>query len=188
MSERFDLAAKYAVEHHSGQKRKLSGTPYVLHPFEAASIASTITGDEDVLIAAILHDVVEDTSATIEEVERLFGKRVAELVMGESENKYEDEPPEDTWIKRKEESLEKLKNSKDIGVKILWLSDKLSNIRAYDRSYEEIGDELWKHFHQKDKEKHGWYYKSILKLLEKELGDTAAYKECKTLYEKIFIG
>ena len=186
MSERFDKAAKYAVECHSEQKRKISGAPYVLHPFEVATIAATMTDDEDVLIAALLHDVVEDTPATIDDVERLFGDKVGALVRGESENKYEDQPPDKTWKRRKEESLAKLASSTDKGLKILWLSDKLANIRSYASAYDKIGDELWQHFNQKDKNLHKWYYKRVLELTASDLGETYAYRECKALYEKIF--
>ena len=80
-----------------------------MHPLEAASIAGMLTKDEDIICAAVLHDVVEDTDRQLEEIRELFGDRVAELVSSETENKRRYLPPEATWRIRKEESLKHLK-------------------------------------------------------------------------------
>ena len=101
----FDDALMFAAERHHGMVRKKNaGVPYLLHPMETAVIVGTMTNDHEVLAAALLHDVVEDTNTTIEEVRERFGDRVAELVSSETENKREDLPPGDTWRIRKEES------------------------------------------------------------------------------------
>ncbi len=112
----------YATVLHQGKVRKFNGIPYILHPMEVAQILSTMTDDAEIITAGILHDVVEDTDGTLEEIEKRFGKRVALLVSSESEPKYPDEDPAATWKRRKEESLLVLKNSTDIGVKMLWLA------------------------------------------------------------------
>ncbi len=78
---------------------------------EAAVIVSTMTSDQNVIAAAILHDVVEDAGIAMEEIEANFGERVRELVEAETENKREDLPPSETWRIRKEESLDVLKNT-----------------------------------------------------------------------------
>ena len=79
MSKRLDSAIKYAIDKHQGQLRKREGTPYILHPLEAAAIANDLTKDENVLIAAVLHDTVEDTEATIEEVREKFGDNAPQI-------------------------------------------------------------------------------------------------------------
>ena len=185
MSKRLDSAIKYAIDKHQGQLRKREGTPYILHPLEAAAIANDLTKDENVLIAAVLHDTVEDTEATIEEVREKFGDRVAELVASETENKRESLPPEETWEIRKKESLEHLKNTEDPAVKILWLADKLSNIRTIYQIYRRDGDDVWNNFHMKDVRKQEWYYRTIVEYLA-DLKDTLAYMEYSQLVNEIF--
>lgn len=178
-------ATLFAVKAHDGMRRKKSGVPYILHPLEAAVIVSTMTDDQKVIAAAILHDVVEDTDITIDEIEEKFGKRVRELVESETENKRSDIPASETWRIRKEESLEVLKNTLDIEVLMVWLGDKLANIRSIYRELQKEGDALWKKFNQKDVNEHAWYYFSIVKLT-KRLSHTSAWLEFKTLVELVF--
>ena len=89
-----------------------------------------MTTDQEVIAAALLHDVVEDTHVTIDEIEEKFGKRVKELVLSETEDKRPNMPSSLSWRIRKEESLEVLKTTTDIGVLMIWLGDKLANIRS----------------------------------------------------------
>ena len=177
----------FALRAHEGQVRKKSGIPYILHPMEAATIASTLTDDREVLAAVMLHDTVEDTDTTLDEIRREFGERVAQLVKGETENEYPELTREESWKLRKEESLQRLRANDDASVKIMWISDKLSNARSLFRIYEERGDEMWKLFHQKDKSVQEWYYRSVADAL-KELSDTPAYREYVVLINLIFGG
>ena len=183
--ETFEEAIKFAADAHSGMFRKGSKTPYILHPLEVAVIAGTMTDDIEIITAALLHDTVEDTPVTLDEIKNKFGGRVAALVESETENKREELPPDKTWQIRKEESLEVLKNTDDVGVKILWLSDKLSNMRSFWRKYLKYGDALWQEFHQKDKDKQFWYYDTIASLLS-DLKEFEAWKEYKSLINKVF--
>lgn len=185
MSKRLDDAIEFATKKHTEQTRKRENTPYILHPLEAAAVAAELTKDEDILIAAVLHDTVEDTDTSIDEVREKFGNRVAELVESETENKREDLPPEETWEIRKKESLEHLKNSTDPAVKILWLADKVSNIRTLYRLYQKEGDDLWNHFNMKDIKKQAWYYRTVAELLS-DLEDTLPYQEYKQIVDYIF--
>lgn len=181
----FNQALEYALKAHEGVARKGSDIPFILHPMETAVIVASITEDQETIAAALLHDTVEDAGCTIEDLRERFGEKVAYLVASESENKRRDQLPEDSWQIRKEESLEELKNSDDIDVKILWLADKLSNIRSFYRLYQKKGDEMWKMFHQSDPEKQGWYYRRILELT-KDLEDTQAHREYTYLVNNIF--
>ena len=150
--------------------------PYITHVTEVASILSTMTDDQEIMAAGALHDVVEDAGVLPEELTEIFGERIAGLVASETENKRSNERPEDTWQIRKEESLAELKASEDTAVKMLWLTDKLSNIRSMERSYETMGEDLWQHFHQHDPKMHKWYYEGVADAVA-ELSDTAAYRE-----------
>ena len=139
-----EQAIIFAVQAHSGACRKGSQEPYILHPLEAAAIAATMTDDPEVLAAAVLHDVVEDTPHTLEEIRQRFGQRVGDLVSAE------------TWRIRKEETIEHLRRERRIEVKIIVMGDKLSNLRAMHRAYLRWGDRLWDRFNQKDAAAHAW--------------------------------
>ena len=178
-------AIAFAVKAHDGMRRKKSEAPYILHPMEAAVIVGTMSDDQNLIAAAALHDVVEDAGITIDEVEKRFGKRVRELVESETEDKRADLPPSDTWRVRKEESLAVLKNTDDIGVLMVWLGDKLANMRSIYRDWKVEGDAMWQRFNQKDVNEQAWYYGSIVKLTER-LSDMSAWLEYKALTEIVF--
>lgn len=181
----FDEAIKFAVDAHSGMTRKSCDSPYILHPLEVAAIAGTITNDLDVLAACVLHDTVEDTETHIEDIRGVFGERVAGLVLSETEDKRPNIPPDISWRIRKEESLEKLKNAVDTGVKIIWLADKLSNMRSFYNMWKKCGHSLWESFNQKEPMQQAWYYRSVDKLLC-ELEEYEAWREYHRLVETVF--
>ena len=164
----------FAAKAHDGMLRKGTGIPYILHPSEAAAIAATLTDDEEILAAALLHDVMEDCGVSEETLAQRFGSRVAQLVRSETQQRCGD--PEKTWLMRKQGAVERIAKG-DRAVKIITLSDKLSNMRAIHRDYDRDGEMLFHKFHQHDKALHAWYYRSIAALLEKELGDTLAWQE-----------
>ena len=178
-------AIAFAVKVHDGMRRKKSDAPYILHPMEAAVIVGTMTDDKDVISAAVLHDVVEDTPITIEEIEENFGSRVRELVGAETEDKRTDQPPESTWRIRKEESLEELKNCGDTAVLMLWLGDKLSNMRSFYRIWKSEGDSMWQSFNQKDPVQQKWYYCTIAELTS-SLKEFTAWQEYNELLKIVF--
>gem|GEM_PF-30162 len=180
-----DKATELATMAHSGMTRKIDGKPYILHPMEVMSIAGTITQDENVLAAAVLHDTVEDTDLTLDKIREACGDRVAELVEEETEDKRNDVSPKDTWKVRKQETLDRLRGSKDRDVKILWLSDKLSNMRSLVNLWNERGADVWKNFHETDPAEQAWYYRSVAALTE-ELKDTKAWAEYSELVNQLF--
>lgn len=180
-----DKALEYAIEKHSGQIRKRNRVPYILHPLEVVTIIGTLTDDKEVMCAGALHDTVEDAGVTISEIEELFGEKIAKLVATETEDKMANLPPEDTWKLRKENSLKVLKNATDINVKILWLADKLSNMRSFYRLYLKEGSALWNGFNNKDESEQCWYYKCILEYIS-PLKGTPAYEEYKRLFSLVF--
>jgi (p)ppGpp synthase/HD superfamily hydrolase len=179
-----EKAILFATERHEGMVRKVSGIPYVVHLLEAVTIAATITDNLEVLASAMLHDVVEDTTTTMKEVEDVFGKPVASLIAVDTEDKMVGIPPSESWKMRKEATIDLLKTaSKD--EKIIVLADKLSNIRAIQRDTLTIGDKVWERFNQKDKAMHEWYYRALAKGLE-ELSEYVAYQEFCCCIEDIF--
>ena len=185
MMELVSEAITFAVRAHDGMRRKKSDAPYILHPMEAAVIVGTMTDDQALIAAAALHDVVEDAGVTLREIEERFGGRVRELVQSETEDKRADLPPESTWRIRKEESLAVLENTEDVGVLMVWLGDKLANMRAIYRDFKVEGEAMWQRFNQKDAGEQAWYYRSIVHLTRR-LSDTSAWIEYKALTELVF--
>ena len=177
MMNMLEEAIIYATIMYQGKVRKFKKVPYILHPMEVAQILSTMSDDQELIAAGMLHDVVEDTDGTMEEIRKRFGERVAFLVACESENDYPGEDRRDTWKRRKEESLKVLRNSDDIGVQMLWLADKLANIRSLAQIYGENGEKLWGMLNQSDPAEHCWYYRSVAESLELSLNRTGAFKE-----------
>ena len=179
-------AIKFATDAHSGKIRKLANTPYILHPLEVAAIISTMTCDLETMAAGVLHDTIEDCGVDPKEIKDRFGARVSALVQSETEDRTSITKTEaESWQERKEESLLMLSLTKDRDVKILWLADKLSNMRSFYREYLKKGDDIWLALHQKDKKKQAWYYDTIIENLT-ELKDTAAYIEFCELVCKVF--
>ena len=188
---KIERAILYATETHKGAHRKGKDgkkapfRPYILHPVEAMTIVAGLTDDEDVIAAAVLHDVVEDAKVPTEEIERIFGRRVRELVEKESEDKMPDLPPEESWKIRKQATIDHLPGL-DRDAKLIALGDKLSNIREMERDHAILGDEVWQRFNVKDKALHGWYYSSLCNVLAEEFGDVPAIKEYKAIVKSIF--
>lgn len=176
-------AVVFAAQAHDGAMRKGTQIPYIVHPMEAAAIAAGITEDEEVIAAAVLHDVIEDCGVTAGELAARFGTRVAALVECESQTQWAD--PCLSWNLRKREAVQKLAHGCR-ETRIVALADKLSNMRAICRDYERDGEAMFFRFHQQDRRRHAWYYRSCAALLEEELGDTPAWRELELLVERVF--
>ncbi len=183
----FEEAIRFAVEAHQGMTRKRESIPFILHPLEVAAIVGTMTSDEEVLAAAVLHDTVEDTPVTMGEIESRFGPRVAALVASETEDKHPELPRSESWRIRKEESLRALAAAEDPGAKLIWLGDKLSNMRSFHRAWKISGNSLWDSFNQKDPAQQAWYFRSVDALLE-EFRSYEAWQEFHYFVETIFEG
>ena len=182
---RLNEAISLAASAHAGQVRKGTDLPYIVHPLEVMTIVAGLTDDIEVLMGAVLHDTVEDTSVTLEDIREKFGERVAGLVAADSEDKREDRPASETWKIRKMETVEYVKNKATHEEKMIVLGDKLSNLRAIYREYRAIGDRVWEKFVMRDKSEHEWYYRSFVELFL-EFQGTPEYEEYKNLVEKVW--
>lgn len=179
-----DRAIIFAVKAHSGTERRGKGFPYIVHPLEAVEIVATITPDQELLAAAALHDVVEDTDVSVDEIRAEFGDRIASLVAAESDTFEEGVSEEDSWHSRKRAAIERLASASH-DAKIVALGDKLSNMRAIARDWAVKGDSFWNIFHAKDPKDHEWHYRGLAESL-RELQDTFAYKEFESLINQVF--
>jgi len=173
-------AIEFATKVHDGQFRKGTKRPYIVHPVEVGDIVSSMTQDEEIISAAILHDTIEDCDGvTAEVLAEKFSPRVASFVAQDSEDKSR------TWMERKSATIEFIRHAPR-EVQMIGLADKLSNIRDIDRDYPVFGEELWNRFRMKDKNTIGWYYKGIRDALEQPFSGVPAYQEYCRLIEKNF--
>lgn len=184
MSQRYEEALDFATKAHAGVFRKGTDIPYITHPIETARIAAEMTDDDDVIIAALLHDIIEDTVYTAGDIEERFGERVAQLVLEESENKRSNEPAALTWKIRKDEALYKLKNASS-EARLIALADKLSNMRTSAARYRQIGKDMWQNFNMKDESMQEWYYRSFAECTD-EFADTPQWQEYVRLCGEVF--
>ena len=182
-TELLDRAIVFAVHAHAGTERRGKGFPYIVHPMEAVEIVATMTNDQE-LLAAALHDTVEDTDTTVEQIRAAFGNRVAEIVAMESDEPLQESDSPENWRARKQAAIDRLATaSRD--AKMVALGDKLSNMRAIARDYAIQGDKLWNLFHSKDRKDQEWHYRELATSL-RELQDTFAYKEFEQLLNQVF--
>jgi (p)ppGpp synthase/HD superfamily hydrolase len=158
LGPRFLRAFEFAAEKHKGQTRKASTIPYIAHLMGVASIVLEAGGDEDLAIAALLHDVVEDCggASTLKEIRRRFGARVAKVVEGCTDSDVDPKPP---WQERKESYIRHLKKA-DADTRLVSAADKLHNVRSILADYRAIGESVWSRF-SGGREGTLWYYRSL---------------------------
>lgn len=167
ITPRIEKALRVAGQVHYGQTRKDDGkTPSFAHAFAVAHILSRYTQDEDVIIAGILHDTVEDTDYTFDQMENDFGKRVADIVRGVTDDKENGETAE-AWLEKKQKYLERLQNS---SLESVWVSvaDKIHNLVSMIESFKIQKHELFTKFHAPANMKL-WFYEEVLKIAENRI-------------------
>lgn len=158
LGPRFLRAFQFAAEKHASQTRKASTIPYIAHLMGVASLVLEAGGDEDLAIAALLHDVVEDCGGApmLKQVRRRFGARVAKVVDGCTDADTYPKPP---WRERKENYLRHLAAA-DADTRLVSAADKLNNVRSIFSDYREVGELVWARF-QGGREGTLWYYRSL---------------------------
>ena len=180
-----DKAIKFAVDAHANTERRGKGFPYVIHVLEAMEIVASMSNDPELLAAAALHDTVEDTGVTVEEIKSGFGEKVANLVKAESDVIDSSVSETESWRSRKQAAIDRL-SSASLEAKMVALGDKLSNMRAIARDYKKSGDKLWEIFHAPGgKSDHEWHYRGLSKALS-DLEGTDAYVEFISLIDEVF--
>ena len=158
MSVNIQKAIVFATQKHEGQKRKGTDIPYIVHPMEVMQILTDMHCEEAVIIAGILHDTLEDTDTTPEEIREAFGENVLAIVQTESEDKSK------TWKERKQRTVDELTEASTESKQVCF-ADKLSNIRSMYRDKLNVGEKIWERFNA-DKNNIAWYYRSIANALK----------------------
>ena len=155
ISSTYQKAIEFAAEAHEGQKRKKSDIPYISHPYAVAAILQQQKCKEHVIIAGVLHDTVEDTDVTIEDLLREFGQVIADIVAGVTE------PSKDlSWEQRKTNMVNVIKTAPK-EVKFVSCADKLHNLHTVIRTHKKIGDRVWERF-SRGYEGQKWYAESMV--------------------------
>ena len=182
-NEFLNRAILFAVDKHKNQVRKGTMIPYIVHPLETMTILLNMEADIELLAVGVLHDTVEDTDATEEEILTVFGERVASLVLKHSEDKSK------TWQERKTKAIEEVKGSEK-EYQMLILADKVSNMRSCARDLRSFEKEenFWKRFNA-PKDRQEWYYRNMFHALSEMavFAETASvYQEMRDLYIEIY--
>ncbi len=166
---RLDRALIFAARAHDGQQRKGTDIPYITHPVAMAMRLLSMDCMENVVIAALLHDTVEDTAITLDDISQAFGDDVSALVAAASE------PDHHTarWEIRKQHTIDFLRTA-PLPVKLLSCADKLHNLRSIARDYAQIGDKVWERF-ARGREKQAWYYRALAQSLPENIASPEAY-------------
>jgi (p)ppGpp synthase/HD superfamily hydrolase len=159
MTVRLERALRWSAECHQGQTRRSSPTPYFEHVMAVALVLDRAGFDEDVVIAGLLHDVIEDTEATFEDVAARFGADVAETVRHCSEVKLDAQGNKRPWIDRKRDHIAAIAVA-PMAARGVMLADKLHNLVTMELDLLE-GRPVWSEFHA-DREHVLWYYRAAI--------------------------
>ncbi len=156
--EKLYKALSFALHHHGkvNQTRKSSKIPYIIHPVGVMEILMRYTDDVEIIQAGILHDILEDTQGTAQELEDTFGLRVKNLVIGASEPEHETLD----WQSRKEHTIKDVQTNANMDTLYVICADKLHNFKTIIDDYAILGEDLWKKFHR-GKDKQLWYYEQM---------------------------
>lgn len=153
-----EKAINFAAKAHVGQTRKSTDIPYISHPFAVGMILQESKCSDEVIAAGILHDTLEDTSVTVEELSEHFGEEITKLVEAASE------PSKSwPWKERKRHTIHALQNASLEEIQII-VADKLHNLRSIRVDIELQGESVWDRFNRGKRDQH-WYYSSIVKAL-----------------------
>lgn len=158
LMELIEKAIIFAAKAHANQVRKGTDIPYITHPYAVGMLLQKAKCSEEVIAAGILHDTLEDTNTTYEDLVDTFGVRIANLVAAASEN--DKSLP---WEARKQLTIEMLKNASIEEIQVA-VADKLHNLRAIRADYSLFGEKLWERFNRGKREQH-WYYAGFVKAL-----------------------
>lgn len=154
---RLETAISFAMRAHSGQTRKGEDIPYIVHPLAVSLLLAEHGFDEDIVIGGILHDVIEDTDARIDDIAELFGDSVTQLVRSVSHD--------DTlsWMEKKQRYIELVRQGSE-GAKAISTADKIANAESLLQSYASVGPALWGRFNS-GREKKLWFEHAMLTML-----------------------
>ncbi len=183
-------AFEFAYNAHKGTKRKATNVPYIIHPLSVAVNLMKTNASEELVVAGLLHDLIEDEGVKLSEISANFGEKVASLVKGASEPtklRKSTSDPKKTWKKRKQRTIEFIRGA-DKDLKLLSCADKLSNIKDTIEDHNRLGEKLWDKFNA-PKNEQSWYYRSMCNSYQtgpENISDLPIFHEFKSCVKQIF--
>lgn len=181
IGEKLQKAVAFATEQHANQARKGTKIPYIVHPMNVCKALIRFGAGEDLAAAGVLHDVVEDTPATREQVADLFGERVADLV------EHASEPDKDAdWRTRKEHTVAAVNACTDIELLALKCADKYDNLCDIHFDFNDLGEALWDRFNTPNgASDQKWYYGTLANCFSEKLKGTQWQRLAESLQEQV---
>lgn len=178
--DKVEQAIYFATKAHHGQNRKMEKVAMIFHPFTVGMILQRAGCRDEVVIAGILHDVIEDTKYTKEDIKKKFGEEIAELVDGVSES-----DKSLSWEERKQETIDYLKTA-CLDEKLIECADKINNLESIYLDIKKEGEEVWKKF-KRGREQQKWYHTNVYKSLIKNTdGKNPLFVRYQELIKKVF--
>lgn len=176
-----EKAIEFATIKHEGQIRKGTSIPYIMHPISVGFILKDARQSDEVVAAGILHDTLEDTDTTEDELLNVFGNNILQLV------KEASEPDKGLpWELRKQHTIDGL-SEKTVDMLYVIVADKLHNLSTIAQSVEEVGEGVWLRFNRPKKDQ-SWYHHSILKAVKSRRKEVRIIKDYELLVNQLFVG
>lgn len=172
-----EKAIHFMVLANKGQRRKNENIDKSFHSMSVGMMISNITTTEDVIVAALLHDIINDTEYGYEEIEEMFGTLVADMVSDLSEDRSISK-----WLDRKKDFVQRMRNNDDLNVINIMIADKLHNLLSDYELFQKNGDKIWK-FSKGTKEENSWLFRECYYLAKKK----GANEWLMNRYKKVLI-
>jgi len=177
-----DLAIEVAVRAHQNQLRKGTDIPYITHPMAVGIILAKAGCPDEIIVAGILHDTVEDTAVTLDNIREEFGENIVSIVEGCSE-------PDKSlpWEERKAHTLDFLKTA-PLAVRLVTCADKIHNMRTIAAGHEKVGDQVWERFRKGRSDQEGYYRGLVESLCNRQdnQGHESLFQQLKSEVENFF--
>jgi len=178
--DRLSDAIEFATIAHQNHDRKGGDLPYISHPFTVGTLLIGVGASIEVVIAGYLHDTIEDTSVTAEELRHVFGEQITGIVLGCSER-----DKSLSWEERKADTIDYLRRKAPVDVCMVMCADKLHNIRTTINDLRTQGEVVWERFNR-GKDEQAWYYKQIVSILGDKVPEFPLYLLLKAEVERVF--
>jgi (p)ppGpp synthase/HD superfamily hydrolase len=174
-----EKAIIFAAKAHYNQKRKGTDIPYITHPFAVGMLLQKEKCSEAVITAGILHDTLEDTETTFEDLTEVFGVHVANLVQAASKN--DKTLP---WEVRKQQTIDMLEDASLEEIQVI-VADKYHNLKSIQNDLQFHGESIWQRFNRGKRDQH-WYYASIVKALSPRKKEFKVIDELERVVKEVF--
>ncbi len=173
-----EKAIYFATKAHTNQRRLRDDIEFIIHPYTVAMMVKDLGLDEKYVIGALLHDVIEDTSYTYDDIEKEFSKEIADIVLKVTEDKSIKD-----WKTKKEEFINRFKTEEDENIILIEICDKLHNLLFDYEKFKKYGKDIFNKGHSY--EKNIWFYNTMYDVLSKKT-DNKIKDRLKNMIDEFF--